>query len=143
MTCIAWDGKTIASDKRATSDGFCSTTTKLFRTKPGQIISFCGGGAQGLEMRAWIAAGAKANTFPASQRDDDNWAVVVVLDKRGLWYYERTPYPLKVEDAFYAFGSGRDYAMAAMHLGKTAREAVEIACLFDSGCGNGVTEMSL
>lgn len=35
-------------------------------------------------------------------------------------------------------GSGRDFAIAAMHCGKTAREAVEIASLYENGCGNGV-----
>ena len=44
----------------------------------------------------------------------------------------------KVEDQFAAWGSGRDFALTAMHLGKSAREAVEIACLFENGCGNGV-----
>jgi ATP-dependent protease HslVU (ClpYQ) peptidase subunit len=47
------------------------------------------------------------------------------------------------EDKKTATGSGRDYALAAMHCGKTAREAVEIACLFETGCGNGVDELEV
>jgi hypothetical protein len=31
MTCIAWDGKTLAADKQATSVGRGITTTKIYR----------------------------------------------------------------------------------------------------------------
>ena len=47
----------------------------------------------------------------------------------------------RVEDGFVAVGSGRDYAMATMALGHTARRAVEIACRFDPGTGNGIDEL--
>jgi len=42
-----------------------------------------------------------------------------------------------VEDEFVAVGSGRDYAIAAMALGHTARVGVEIASRFDPGTDNG------
>ena len=57
--------------------------------------------------------------------------------------WERSPYPLKFHDEQFAIGSGRDFALAAMYLGKTAAQAVEVACVFDSGCGNGVDAMAL
>ena len=52
--------------------------------------------------------------------------------------YERSAIPFKIESPFIALGTGREYAMAAMHLGKTAAEAIEVAAHFDSGTGNGV-----
>jgi ATP-dependent protease HslVU (ClpYQ) peptidase subunit len=48
-----------------------------------------------------------------------------------------------VEDPFIAFGAGRDYAMAAMHLGCDAHRAVEVACVFDTGCGMGIDTLEL
>jgi hypothetical protein len=48
-------------------------------------------------------------------------------------------YPRTVtEDAHHAIGSGRDFAAAAMYLGKTAREAVEVAMALTGFCGHGV-----
>jgi ATP-dependent protease HslVU (ClpYQ) peptidase subunit len=41
-------------------------------------------------------------------------------------------------ESFHALGSGRDFALAAMYLGKNAREAVEIAMEFDLETGKGV-----
>ena len=55
--------------------------------------------------------------------------------------YEQTPNPFVVEDKQWAIGSGRDYAIAAMHLGRTAAEAVAVACLFDVSCGMGIDTM--
>ena len=37
----------------------------------------------------------------------------------------------------------RDFALAAMHLGKSAREAVEVACALDVFCGNGIDTLEL
>jgi hypothetical protein len=42
-----------------------------------------------------------------------------------------------------AFGSGRDYAEAAMFLGCDAKRAVEVACQFQTDCGNGIDTLRL
>jgi ATP-dependent protease HslVU (ClpYQ) peptidase subunit len=68
---------------------------------------------------------------------------LIVWDAQGLRYYEDGPIPETVEHGFWAFGSGRDFAIAAMACGKSAREAVEIACQFDTGCGLGVDVMQI
>jgi hypothetical protein len=95
-------------------------------------------------MLAWVKSGCKPATFPESQRGTDDWVSVVVVRPGGLVdVYERSPYPFRVEDETYATGSGRDYAIAAMHLGKSAAQAVEIASLFDPACGNGVDTLEL
>jgi len=55
----------------------------------------------------------------------------------GGGHYER------VEDAFCAMGGGRDYALAAMFLGKSALEAVQVACALDITCGKGIDVLEL
>jgi ATP-dependent protease HslVU (ClpYQ) peptidase subunit len=57
--------------------------------------------------------------------------------------YESTPHPLVIQDKHWAIGSGRDFAIMAMHLGKTAAESVELASLFCNDCGNGVDTLEL
>jgi ATP-dependent protease HslVU (ClpYQ) peptidase subunit len=138
MSVIAWDGVSLAADKRASLGSLIRTTTKIFRVGD-CLVAYAGDAAAGEEVLAWFASGADPATFPVAQRDKDNWAGLLVVHRDGeMWKYERTPYPVKFPPQTMAIGCGRDFALAAMHCGKTAAEAVEIACVFDSNCGNGV-----
>jgi 20S proteasome alpha/beta subunit len=143
MTCIAWDGKTLAADKRACNGTLYRTVTKIFRVGD-SLMGYSGDPSFGEGMRAWIAGGEKPDDFPAFQRDKDDWVVTLVIRANGTIHkYERTPNPITFEDKHFAIGCGRDFALAAMHLGKTAREAVEVAIALDSGCGNGIDTLTL
>lgn len=148
MTCIAWDGKTLAADKRMTTVGLARTVTKIFRVGK-TLAGICGDGAQGMEMLAWYRDlvderwSHPEEKFPAAQRDEKTWVTFVVVRVDGVWVYEKSPYPIRIENWAYATGSGRDYAMAAMHLGRSAKEAVEVACCFDVNCGNGIDTLEL
>ena len=138
MTVIAWDGKSLAADKRAVSDTLIRTVAKLCRVGEA-LVAYAGDSDAGEEVLAWFRDGHDPAKFPASQRDKTGWAGLLIVWPDGtLWKYERTPYPLKYPPQQFAIGSGRDFALAAMHLGKTAAEAVEVACVFDNGCGNGI-----
>ncbi|HCZ49097.1 MAG TPA: hypothetical protein DCZ11_08840 [Gammaproteobacteria bacterium] len=144
MTVIAWDGKTLAADKRTCSGTLIGVTTKIRRLR-GHLCGVTGQLDFGEQMFAWFDAGADPEGFPQSQRDKDDWAGLVAIDLSGrILRYERTPYPLVVEQQKAAWGSGRDFALCAMvRFGVSAREAVEIASMFDCGCGNGVDELTL
>ena len=138
MSVIAWDGKTLAADKRASFGTTIHTTTKIFHSGDA-LVAYAGDASFGEEMRAWYGRGAKPEDFPVSNRDKEDWAGLLVIRRgRPIARYERTPYPVLFEDTLFAIGSGREFALAAMHLGKTAREAVEVAIALDSGCGNGI-----
>ena len=143
MTIIAWDGKTLAADKQGTWQGLPRTVTKIFRAGD-ELVGVAGNQCEGYDMVAWVTAGCDPEKFPVNQKDEKLWASCLVILRDGkIFLYERSPNPCEIEDKFTACGSGRDYAIAAMHLGKSAREAVEIACLFDTGCGNGVDVLDL
>lgn len=68
--------------------------------------------------------------------------MIIIRDNR-CFVYSDTSYPVEIEDKFFASGSGRDFAMAAMHLGLNAVEAVKVACLFDVNCGNGIDQLEI
>ena len=142
MTCIAWDGVTLAADKRGTFAGLARTVTKIFRVGE-RLVAVAGNCAEGMDMLDWIRGGRVAADFPPAQRDEKTWATVVLISHDGVELYERTPSPIKIEDRYFATGAGRDYALAAMHLGKSAREGVEVACHFDVSCGNGIDTLTL
>lgn len=134
MTVIAWDGKTLAADKRATGS-HVYTVSKLFRS--GEYIVGCSGEADQVgAFRAWFDDGRDPATYP--KNDDRKLFMLAVHVSGRIERYETTAWPITVESRFCAMGSGQPYAMAAMHLGCDAMRAVLVACEFDEGCGNGV-----
>ncbi len=147
MTCIAWDGKTVAADKRATCSGVHFTTTKIRRVKVGdrvpEVLAWTGDQDAGELMAQWYANGADVSKWPECQKDPDGWCRLLVFSINGAWMYERLPVSVKIENTFCAWGCGRDFALAALHFGKSPREAVEVACLFETGCGNGIDVLEL
>jgi len=139
MTVIAWDGKTLAADKRTSFGGLHATTTKIHRLRDGSLVGGSGGTAVIQEMVAWLDAGADPATFPAAQRTEkESVAMLVVRPDRSLVQYDTTPYPSYIENDKWAIGSGRDYAMAVMFMGHDSELAVRVASALDSTCGNGV-----
>lgn len=147
MSVIVWDGKTLAADRQATSTGKAISVTKIFkstRNNPGTLLGITGDLVKGLEMVEWFENGALPGQLPEGQRDDKGYAPMVEVRGDGsLWVYENSHCPFQVEDKVYAAGSGRDYALAALHLGRSAVEAVEVACHFDVNCGQGVNVLHL
>jgi len=143
MSVIAWDGKTLAADKRALSYGYPSTVTKIFRTDLG-LIGIEGDFAAGLEVVEWIKGGADPKAIPELWTVEGRKASATRITPEGrILRYEQGPYPFEIQDTLFAAGSGRELALAAMHFGKTAGEAVEFAARFDVNCGNGVDELEL
>lgn len=145
MTVIAWDGKTLAADKRATYSGCARTVTKIRRAPNGELVAFSGDFDTGAALADWYCNGADPATFPDNKNGESNVkSYLLVIRLNGSFaQYERTPIPLEFEDTTTAQGSGRDYALAAMHLGRTAAEAVQVACALDIYCGNGIDTLEL
>ena len=115
----------------------------LDRNSGDVLLGWTGDQDSGEMMAKWYADGADPKEWPECQKDKDIWSRLVVVNSLGAWFYERQPVVIRVEDPFMAWGAGRDFALAALYLGKTAAEAVEIACHFDSSCGNGVDVLEL
>jgi hypothetical protein len=152
MTVIAWDGRTLAADKRATNSGLQRTVTKVFKVlrpatekRGAHFLLVAGSGGYDLliEMVKWITEGEDPATFPAAQRTKEDYCPMVVIDQNELYVYEMQPSRFHFEDRHYACGSGRDFALMAMRLGKSATEAVELTSEFQVDCGNGVDSVSL
>jgi len=143
MTIIAWDGETLAADKRATYGGMICTVTKIFRV--GALL--VGGSGElpfVLAMVEWVRNGRAIEDFPTAQSSKDDWQPVLVIESDGTpSLYERTPYPVRYEGGSVAIGSGREYARAALHLGAGSVGAVEVAIALDSNCGNGIDTLRL
>ena len=138
MTVVAWDGRMLAADKRGSWNGLSRRVTKIYRIN-GVLVGISGNASEGYDMIEWLGGGRDPARFPANQRDEKLWAAVIVIETdRRIHFYERSPSPVLIEDTHTAIGSGRDFALAAMHLGCDARRAVEVACAYQHDCGEGV-----
>ncbi|MGL4648756.1 MAG: hypothetical protein ACRC1H_05060, partial [Caldilineaceae bacterium] len=110
MSVIAWDGKTLAADKRASMGTLYRTTTKAFHLGDA-LAAYAGDADAGEEILQWFKDGRDPARFPPTQRDRDTWAGLLIVWADGsLWKYERTPYPLRFPPQLFAIGSGRDFA---------------------------------
>lgn len=140
MTVIAWDGKTLAADKRGSASGSIYRVRKIRRVGD-VLIGLSGTAAHFGAFVAWWESGRDPAKYPKNE-ENNSWCVIVVHRDGTLHRYEFTPYPIVMEESFIALGSGKDFATATMHLGFDAVRAVEVASLYDDGCGNGVDTLS-
>ena len=146
MTVIAWDGKALCGDRMASASGMPFSVTKVFRVNAGRIgiVGIDGGMASGLRLVKWIINGEKPEEYPDCQKDDNQYChALFITSEKKILRYERQITPIEIEEPFFAVGTGRDFAMAAMALGKTSREGVLLASRYDENCGRGFDEMSL
>lgn len=145
MTTIAWDGKTLVGDTQATAACMIRrVASKVFRlTKPdGTVVLFgFSGNDQDMHVVAkWIRGGMLDTDRPKFDPDTFNG---LLIDGSGCFRLESRCMPLPVLERFHAIGNGRDFAMAAMHLGKNAGEAVEVAAAFDIYTSGPFREVTL
>lgn len=145
MTVIAWDGFTLAADKQSTQYSQKRTTGKIFKhidSNGIKLFGICGDYSAGREIIEWARSGMTGEYPDNKAANDELKCTVVMIDQeKNIFKFENTRYPMPIYDKYYAAGSGQDYAIAAMHCGKTAKEAVEIASIYCTDCGMGVDTM--
>ena len=139
VTTIAYRSGVIAADSRETwssDEGGTSVALceKLFRKRVGKrevIIATSGGSYLGMVFVDWF--GDIPREPPSILRDAhlDEDFTVLVLDRGKVYTANHLCRLVEVIEPFIAIGSGRKAAMAAMHCGRSAREAVAIACKVD------------
>jgi hypothetical protein len=141
VTVIAWDGTTLAGDKRCTTKyGLISVVTKV-RRRGEELVAMSGSESIAFEMFAWYDYGAKPEEFPQAARDANASMAVVARD--GLRLYTNGPYPeLRDVKKLFVMGTGGDIALGAMAAGRNATEAVLIANEYCAWCGNGVDTLT-
>lgn len=145
MSVIAWDRAHIASDRQATQCDMRRPVQKLFQVD-GDVLGMTGQESGIFTMLEWWKHGALPATYPKQQEDNERWNLMIVANVDGVVVYEQSPFPYKLdpeETPFFAWGSGRDYAMGAMGAGASAMDAVRITNKFCVNCGMGVDAYGL
>lgn len=138
MTTIAVTATEIAWDSQSTRGNIrgIAATEKVFAIA-GHIYACCGE-ADACEVAPyWHADGADPRKLPKG-----DWGMLVI-NEVGIRFYGRDcpngyflAYP-------QAIGSGNEYALTAMMLGKTALQAVEVAAAIDIYTGGPFKSMKL
>lgn len=135
MTTIAFDGRTLAADTRSTSGGMPWECTKAHKLKDGRLFAGSGSAEDCEAVLCWLECGGDKPTTK------DFFGILI--ESGQCFRLEDKLIKMPVRSPFHAIGSGRDYAIAAMHYGKTAREAVELASIYDVYTAGPVTEIAV
>lgn len=118
----------------------CGYTRKIFPVGGG-LVATAGDLGPAQEVLRWIRGGAKPKKKPV-------WDTEVDIEV--LWV--RSPNDIVIFDQGllemsgylpYAAGSGGAFALSALTLGKSPREAVELACKLDCFSGGDIDELIL
>ncbi|EHY3761451.1 hypothetical protein VQ038_05855 [Escherichia coli] len=150
MTTIAWDGKTLASDTQASSgDVVCSYTEQKIYTPPESGWEVCGSkvvalgcsGDCGAEME--LQELLKNNlTYASEFLPTFSFTALAIIGTGRAYIISKekgeTRASISLQGEPYAIGSGGLIARTAMHCGKNAREAVQVAIDLDCYSGGSV-----
>ena len=142
MTTIAWDGVTLAADRRASSNGApIMEVQKIHRTPNGALVGASGNYGACWALCAWVQAGAQGD--PPVSLSSDDWGDILMVDPDGTLFLWGVHGRFPLANNRFAIGSGAAYALAAMACGRTAVEAVALAAEFDHQTGTLVDTLTL
>ena len=142
MTVIAYDGRYVATDTLLVSDSGMKGRTRKLTVFGSQVLSHSGAADHGQMMEIWFKDGKKPDAFPRTTPDKD--AYLYVFEKgKPIMCFQSWPAPVFIQSAEFAGGAGGPYALASLHLGRDARQAVKVACELNVYCGCGVEYVDL
>lgn len=143
MTTICANTSCIAADRQATHSGGMKfkIKTKLHHFNSpliypvGFTVGLCGNLESFVEVMAFFESPEEYKKPPAPKGIEG----MVLTDDGELFMFFNPGKWMRVDQPFYAIGSGMHFAIAALESGKTPKEAIKIASKYDPSTGNGVT----
>lgn len=138
MTTVAWDGKTLAADKKTVWGGIIpaggvTKITPLDTKNYGRVLFGASGAVPDIQkLVRWLTEGGELPKF------GKGCDAIFVNKKKQCWWIDEQGEPVLVRLKKWATGSGMDFALGAMFAGATAKEAVQIAAKLDINTGKGV-----
>lgn len=138
MTTIVASLTGMAADTRVTwDDDSTSPGIKIFVCGE-ELIGTAGDVAAGSRFLEWYKSGGKKRK-PKLTKDFK----AIKLGKDGIFLIDHDSEWVKIDDTFYAIGSGAPYALGALSMGASVKEAVEIAAKYDNWTGGIITVLEL
>ena len=139
MTTVAFNRECIAADTRVVTGGPFYHADKLFRVG-NSILGTVGDGFACLGFLAWFRSatrnpGQLHKMFAEHDRDS---IIVAEINPGGIYLWNGWGFAEKINDPYYAIGSGAMAALEAMRDGKNPEEAVRRAIAHDENTGSPV-----
>jgi hypothetical protein len=127
----------MAADSQENAGGIVvGRTAKIVKRDDGAIAAAAGESSFCAEFLRLFKEGCDEQFRPAID-DDRSFAAVVITPDRQIW--QITPHGrYQVDAPFYAEGSAYQILIGAMAAGASAKEAVQIACKYDTRCGGEI-----
>lgn len=126
MTTVAANRECMAADRHYSLDGPSFKATKLW-IHDGSIWSSAGGNADWLVFQRYVLGVDKERPII---KDEDGFCVLR-LSKDGMYYYDWSCLPTKIDDQCFAIGAGQLAALCLMDVGLSPKEAVTRVCARD------------
>lgn len=149
MTTVAFDGVTMAADTLTINA--CGmrgrTLEKIWLNK--FLLVGCAGDFD--QIARWLMHldidtdidSLIRDGYPLYDKDSNDPALLVVDRLTNRIYRHTSGSFVPSHHRYFAVGSGRHFAMAAMYMGKTAKEAVAVAAHFDINTGGDIIEIGV
>lgn len=159
MTCVAFDGVTVAAESLSvTSYGLTGRATKVWNlprlgVHHANIVGGAGDYGRVTQLVRYLQANPHiaVDTLDLSALSGFNASDVSFMWIRQLqpdsppeiWALDGPVMTLRPMRPFFAIGSGCDFATTAMYLGRSAEQAVLLACSFINNCDGPIQAISL
>jgi hypothetical protein len=131
MTTIAWRGDILATDTKMVYDEMKLLCNKLHPIDGVGCFGLAGDLTAEVHFLNWYKAGAKYGDWVHSKANKGFEGLL--LDEWGACYlFPGGPESTRIEDQFYAVGSGGKIARAFMHAGFTALQAIKATSEIDN-----------
>lgn len=137
MTTIAWDGKSLAGDRRVSFGGITDAkVSKIVRREDGALAATAGNSSLCAAFRRWFLAGEEGERPALDKGTETSNALIIrpsgllIIHDLSGWYDADAP--------LYSMGSGWEIALGAMAMGAHAEEAVRVASRFDGNTGDDI-----
>lgn len=144
MTTIAYRNGVLASDSRISNGDWTTPgeAKKIFRLPDGGMIGLGGSAVKVAVILEWARGGQQESARPTALPDEQHG---IVVRPSGAVSFLEGPRCLEYSFAapFYAIGSGRIPALAAMLAGATAKRAIVIAAELEPCTGGAVRFLRL
>ena len=134
MTTIVADfnNKIMVSDTRCSYGGTVFRMIKIHKAPDGTLIGFSGNVTEATKFVEWFMSGHNKAKVP---RFGDDAFDALTMNDEGIMLWDSSLVATKVNQSFFAVGSGAQYAIGAMKAGASAEKAVTIATEEDSCSG--------
>lgn len=146
MTTIAFDGRFLAADRLATDNWGLKEEVSKIILGTGWVAGVAGATDQQIRWTRAVENKSFEEAlligYPDYKKTDDDPAILIVSTLGEVFKHTCGVFAPCVRDKM-AIGSGRDYALAAMYCGKTAKGSIHVASQFDVYTGYDVDQVEV